>query len=587
MPPTEEFDFEDNDFIEIESATPQRRRGWHWIAGPSKPRPQVIKPILPAFQRSPSQFLEANIPKQRYKAVSFGILVLFWFGAFVPPLWSSQRPIPDGEGHHVVNLDCVDTFWRRRNDCGLNGIDCQPFSNSSLTFRCPAGCASVQVLNPRAVGSLEVNYRPLVIGTDVYRGDSFICGSALHAGLISDEHGGCGRVSLVGRWNNYPSVERNGITPIWFDSYFPASFTISGDPRLKCQGESGVTLLLASVLFTATLSLFTTSPLWFFFPTFIAGFIHVAFVSDQPYASFHNTSVLPDHASTFAERFLPATFCAVILYQTCVRRTLLGLEAHMEKTILWLGGFWFGALSNITFGWLPIQRLRAHDLEQQPGAKLSLAILIGVIVLVAAQQIYYFWLEGRLLRYLGLYGLFILGILICLTLPSLELRIHHYVVGLLLLPGTSLQTRPSLLYQGLLLGIFVNGVARWGFASVLETPNALRGDGSFASLLPVVGLPLISLGTVAGSVSNITLAWEAPPISAHMDGISVLVNDVERLRQFFGQGDDSSRSFVWTRPADLELPEYFRFAFIRDGVTLDYTRAGTWFANGSWDMSRA
>jgi len=583
LPPVEDFDFEDSDFVEIE---PVRRRGlgWRWLSGPANPRAQVIKPVFAAIQRLPIRFLDTHIPKTRYRAVAFALLVLFWFGAFAPLLWASQRPVPDGEGRLVVNLDCVDTFWARRNDCGPDGVSCQPFSNTSFTFRCPADCAGVQVWNPRAVGPVEVTYRPLVIGSDVYRGDSFICGSAIHAGLVGDAQGGCGRVTLVGERTNYPSVERNDLASIGFDSYFPLSFAVSEDTNLTCHRESRAALLLHSVLFTATLSLFTTSPSWFFFPIFLAGFLHVSFVSDQPYASFHNTTVLPDHASTFAERFLPALFCAVVLYQTCIRRTLLGLEAQIEKTLLWLGAFWFGALSNYTFGWLPLQRLRVHDLEQQPGAKLSLAIIVAVILLIAAQQIYYFWHEGRLLRYLGLYGLFILGILFCLALPAVELRIHHYVVGLLLLPGTSLQTRPSLLYQGLLVGLFVNGVARWGFASVLETPNALRGDGAFTSLVPIIGTPLISLGTVADAVSTIFFTWDPPPIAAHMNGVSVLVNDVERLRRFFTQGNGSDDSFRWTRPKELGLPEYFRFAFIRDGITLDYTRAGTWFANGTWTM---
>ena len=584
LPPAEDFDFDDSDFVEIEPVTRKRRCGWHWLAGPANPRAHAIKPLFPALQRLPVRFLDTHIPKQRYRAVAFALLVLFWFGAFAPLLWASQRPIPDGEGRHVVNLDCVDTLWARRNSCGPNGVLCQPFSNTSFAFRCPADCAGVQVWNPRAVGPVEVTYRPLVIGSDVYRGDSFVCGSAVHAGLINDRQGGCGKVSLVGRQSDYASVERNGLTSIGFDSYFPVSFAVSETSNLTCHRESREALLLHSVLFTATLSLFTASPPWFFFPTFIAGFAHVAFVSDQPYASFHNISVLPDHVSTFAERLLPALFCAVVLYQACVRRALRGLEAQIEKTFLWLGGFWFGALSNYSFGWLPIQRLRLHDLEQQPGAKLSLAAVVLVIALIAGQQIYYFWREGRLLAYLGLYGLFILGILLCLALPSVELRIHHYVVGLLLLPGTSMQTRPSLLYQGLLFGLFVNGVARWGFASVLETPGALRGDGTFASLLPVIGTPSISPGSVADALSTISLTWELPPPSAHMEAISVLVNDVERLRRFFAQDGGSNRTFAWARPGDLGLPEYFRFAFIRDGATLDYTKAGTWFANGTWTM---
>ncbi|CAN9113500.1 unnamed protein product [Alternaria alternata] len=198
-------------------------------------------------------------------------------------------------------------------------------------------------------------------------------------------------------------------------------------------------------------------------------------------------------------------FVAVVLYSTIIKRTLSGLTAQFEKAIFWLGGFWIGALSNYTFDWIPISRLTAHDLEQQPGAKIALAVIIVVLAVIIVGQVYYFWLEGRLLRYLGLYGIFVTSILICLVIPGVNLRIHHYILAMLLLPGTSLQTRPSLLYQGILLGLFVNGIARWDFDSVLQTSAALRDDAKFNSVVPKILNAVIESdteGTVATFSSN-------------------------------------------------------------------------------------
>src|SRR5690606_15444012 len=130
----------------------------------------------------------------------------------------------DGAGDLVVNVDCVETLWPR-NRCGVDGERCLPFSNVSLPFRCPADCRSVQVLNPRPVGPEEVNYRPLVVGGSPYRGDSFICGAAIHAGVVSDAYGGCGRVTRVGEHIGFASSESNGVESIAFDSYFPLSYT--------------------------------------------------------------------------------------------------------------------------------------------------------------------------------------------------------------------------------------------------------------------------------------------------------------------------------------------------------------------------
>lgn len=158
----------------------------------------------------------------------------------------------------------------------------------------------------------------------------------------------------------------------------------------------------------------------------------------------------------------------VIYDKMGVRRTLTGLTAQIEKTILWVGGCWVGALNNYTFNWIPIQRLTPHDLDQQPGAKAALSIIVIVLVVVAATQIWFFRQEGRLIKYLKLYIMFGIGLIICVILPDLSLRIHHYFLALLLLPGTSMQTRPALFYQGLLVGLFINGIARWDWDPILR-----------------------------------------------------------------------------------------------------------------------
>jgi hypothetical protein len=280
----------------------------------------------------------------------------------------------------------------------------------------------------------------------------------------------------------------------------------------------------------------------------------------------------------FAKRLLPAIFIAIVMYRTTIKRTLSGLTAQFEKALFWLGGFWIGALSNYTFDWIPLARLDAHDLQQQPGAKLALASVIMVLVLIIVGQAYSFWLEGRLLRYLGLYGTFIAAILLSLAIPGVNLRIHHYILALLLLPGTSLQTRPSLLYQGILLGLFVNGIARWDFDSVLQTSDALRGDAMLESKVPQALLPNIAV-TAEGLITNFT--WTSPEMS--IDGISVLVNDVERGRLFYDSKTAwSGLQFQWKRPSEGIHDEYFRWAFFRDRRTLDYSECGTLLANGTW-----
>ncbi|GJD01180.1 LCCL domain-containing protein [Colletotrichum higginsianum] len=552
-----------------------------WSKGPPNPRNYKIKPILPQIQEFPLVLIDRYLPLFKHRVGLVFLYVAVWIITFAL-VKRSETFATEVEGWGAPQqIGCGATYWGRGNNCGLNGADCRPFNGSGFPFRCSANCAGYMVLNPRAVGDQEIVYQSLVIGgptdnssTPIYRGDSFLCSAAIHAGVVSNENGGCGVVRLVGRHEGFPSSERNDIESISFDSYFPLSFTF--EPGIQCKARDlRWNLLAISLVFTTILSLVTASPALFFFSIFTGVFWHVGLASDPP-----NHYSVADLVSNIIGKFLPAMFCAWVMYDKMgVRRTLTGLTAQVEKTVLWLGGCWVGALSNYTFRWIPIQRLNAHDLNQQPGAKAALAAIIIVLVVIIVQQVWYFRQEGRLLKYLKLYLLFLGGIVVCLVLPDLSLRIHHYILALLLLPGTSMQTRPSLLYQGLLVGLFINGIARWGFDAVLQTPAALQGDAQHGSVLPSILPPIVDLGQAAW---NINFTWNNPPVGARYDGISVLVNDVERFRSYFDDGPVPAKSFVWTRESDLGLNEYFRFGFMEGSTSYDYTKAGIWNAEGKW-----
>ncbi|KAK7752195.1 hypothetical protein SLS62_005939 [Diatrype stigma] len=575
-----------------------------WTRGPATGPPRVfrIEPVLPAVQRAPVRLLHRVLARRGQRAALYALWVVLWVVVFAVVMWRGQVSSEIPVWGRPSSISCTTVYWSRGNDCGLDGVDCRPFNGSGFAFRCPANCASVQVLNPRAVGAQEVAYRPFVIGgppdpannsssdqSPVYRGDSFLCGSAIHAGVVSNQDGGCGVVQLVGTQQGYAASSQNGIDSIAFDSYFPKSFTFQQD--VQCTAKDVRWPLLAiTVVFTTLLSLFTASPGVFFFSTFIATFWEVGMASDPP-----SYSTVPALFSDILGKFLPAMFCAWVIYDKMgVRRTLAGLTAQVEKTVLWLGGCWVGALTNYTFDFIPIQRLTGHDLEQQPGAKAALAVIVVVLFAILVSQVWFFQQEGRLVRLLKLYGLLVLGIIICLVLPNVSLRIHHYVLALLLLPATAVQTRPALLYQGILVGLFVNGIARWGFDAVLQTSVALQGDAQLGSLLPTILAPVVN--ATGAAAPSITFRWNPPP-SPQYDAISVLVNDVERFRGFFGD-EGFTDEFVWTRAnsssinsssgegdgddGSAAVVEYFRFAFMDGTSVFDYTKAGIWDADLNW-----
>jgi hypothetical protein len=386
---------------------------------------------------------------------------------------------------------------------------------------------------------------------------------------VSNSRGGCGKLLRTGQESNFPSVDAHGISSIAFPFYFPLSFTFdSSSTKYDVCNDSRWTALVFSALVTTILAVFVTSATTVFWSIFVGVFFHVALIADPPFYQDYW-----DMVSMAFRRFLPAAFVAHVLYRYCIRKTLFNLKAPLERTILWLGGCWIGALNNVTFDRLPISRLTPHDLKQQPGAMAALISVVIIILVIAIGQAWCFRIEGRMPRYLAFYGLVATAIVILILLPGLSLRIHHYILALIFLPGTSLQTRPSLLYQGILLGLFINGIARWGFDSILQTPGALLQDGELGSLLPQINNPV-----VAGS----TIAFTFKDTAAPFDGISALVNDVQRFLAF--TPDDTT--FNWTRLVDHDV-EFFRFGYVKrlqfgGEWYADFTIPGQWLANGTW-----
>ena len=209
-------------------------------------------------------------------------------------------------------------------------------------------------------------------------------------------------------------------------------------------------------------------------------------------------------------------------------------------------------------------------------------IIVGVLIVIVITQAIAFRNEGRMPKMLGVYGLLVAGVVALIIVPNMNLRIHHYILSLLFLPGTTLQTRPSLLYQGLLVGLFINGIARWGFDSILQTPAALLDGAQLGSPLPEVAPPTIL------SSQNIIFSFPDFP-QADAEGISAQVNDVQRFLSF--KADDGNvDSFNWTRHMEGD-PEYFRFAFVRTSVRggfwyEDFTKPAVWEVDGRWNETR-
>lgn len=490
------------------------------------------------------------------------------------------------------------------------------------------------------MGNQTFNYQGLVIGgpqphstkPGVYRADSFVCQAAIHSGVITND-GGCGVAQLEGAAHSFPSVKKNGIKSISFPSTFPKSFSFLQLPssQAHCPSDPRWSLLGVTAAAVGVLWLFCTSPPVLFFSSFFIVFSHTGLVGDPP-----SYPGLADLVSTLLSRLLPASFVAYVLYKFCAAPLLQPITSpiyQIEKLLLFLPTLFIGALNNYTFARLiPLQRLTPMDIQQQPGAKVALAIVIPIVITIVLTQAWQIRQGGLLPRYLKIYCTMGLIILILSPLPGLRLRIHHYILAILLMPGTAFPTRPSLLYQGLLLGLFINGIARWGFASIIETPAALGelapgrgGDhGWWGSTYPnitdssvQISLPGVGSNETYRGNGNITFSlWEHDRMSdLAVDGISILLNDVERFRGYVDE--DKRGEFTWhrhghdglelQRPPVLErrgldtidseaqfslsaysdsddAPDdlFLRFAFLRGARAGNYGPTGVWRSDGTW-----
>ena len=498
--------------------------------------------------------------------------------------------MPHRSSGDVCELGGLRLDRNNATDCGLNGDLCQPFDEQSFAFRCPAGCAAAILLEPYYVGGQEVNYRPLVIGgkpfrrdgrtSGVYRGDSSICASALHAGLINNARGGCAILHRRGERTRFETAILNGIESIEFLGHFPLSFALTrettssgtSDAKIAKCFDNRWSLFTFTVLLTTVLSMTVTSAPVFYSLIYFIVWFQVAMASDPPTSGYYEL------VSIGLGRFLPGAFVGFAVYYFCVRHTLNNLEAHLDKTILWLGGCWVGALNSDTFDRIPISRLTPHDLKQQPGAITALIIILIFLVVVFLIQAHAFRREGRLLKQLRLYGILTLGILVLVAVPHMNLRIHHYILALLLLPGTTVQTRPSLLFQGVLIGLFINGIARWGFDSILQTPASLLEGGRLGTPPPAIKPPAL--------VDGNHLVFSFPDLPANVDGVSVVINDVERFHGLKERDSGIVPDFTWARRFPKEV-EYFRFAYIHlnalGGVWYeDLSASSSWEADGNF-----
>ncbi|KAK8045153.1 hypothetical protein PG993_005177 [Apiospora rasikravindrae] len=481
------------------------------------------------------------------------VLMLSSTGSGVPPM-----EVADGVYQPVVQLSCTDSFWLPDNGCGIEGEKCQPFSENVLAFRCPANCvtaakkkktksaASSSKERPHYVGpEVITDGRPLVVGAGPYfRADSHICAAAVYSELLKDSEGGCGIATTSGMTSMFPAGSpEHGVTPVPLRTYFPMAYRFKYDSGIACgrpQDESGISSgsaravapLLTAAAYTALVFLFANSAATKLLSAEAAGFVATRIALTGP-----DVSALPAHFRTAAKssQFLPATgaflvalACTAILLRLTTRRSLQRLTTTYDETTLWLGAFWLGLLSLCIFPWMPS------------------------------------------------------------TLLSTPM--YYWIMVLILLPESRLRENARLGGQALLFGLFVYSIASTGLAlpfsarqASSHTVHHVRSAPAFvpSPRYPQILEPEISVGFGG---SNATFIWRTP-VPEGVDGISILVNDIERERKWFttGAGKNGRYGSFDLRRTPQAVPDYIRFSWLQDDHVLGWSEAGIWEIDESSD----
>ncbi|CCH43751.1 putative membrane protein [Wickerhamomyces ciferrii] len=606
--------YSDNKFIKF------WQKVWYGPEYPSDDPPSFNS----AFEQYPKIFRHRYSHKTRLLLlIGYCFLWFVLIYSILNPNLTSP-PTIKGKRQSIISLSCngQEYFWKGKNaKCGLNGELCAPFEDREAIVRCPALCdRGGWTYSSTPVGDRMVKYTGYTIGggykqpengddtlTYPYRADSFTCGSAVHAGILSPFFGGCVKVSFVGSQLNFNSTMGNYGTDfsVPFPSFFPSSYVF----KMLPEGISGcydprILILFANILLGLPI-VYLADGLATFWIVNLVGYWTLLLSLDPPLiVDPEDPSSVHELFSVGFQRMLPMCFVLYTLWKSAAKRTFSEPSSPLAKVCLWYPLFWLGLCNSITFDRLPVDRLTPQDLKEQPGGLIAVLSIVSTILVCAVIQAYKLWKSGRFQKYFKIYITFILGVFTLAMLPGLSLRIHHYILALLLIPGCATKGLTAYMFQGILLGLFLSGVAKWDFASILETQRSLLRDEAGGNLAPPAFSKNIENGIVSwidhNSTSSLLANGQSIPPKDQLLGYSLLINDIERyvgnetmidLSNLIGDNKslkelvDKSLEDNTDENGDITL--FLRLAKSTlshsGGRRGDYTRAGTLkWPSGNW-----
>lgn len=611
----------DQEWLLLEHSSILKRfmyRLWYGPREPSDNPPNFPSKfaVLKNIDEFPEKVFRKRFPKTSTQLIILVFYCTIWFSIIYTILYAYlfHKPFFDPKDGStkipIYTYDCNSYLnWKGKNNaCGFNARDCLPFEDKSYYIRCPALCDrggwTYSAIN---VGNQRVKYQGYEIGggriiypddsqmtlSNPYRGDSFICGSAVHADIVSPIYGGCAKVNMQGFQTSFPSKEgkHNTHYSVNFDSFFPSSYVF-------VEFLDGVSSGCVDPRFLViTLNILFGLPVFYLYKSII-GYWVVCMVGYWTLVLSFDPPIMVDPyfpetgyelLSIGFQRLLPLCFVLYVEWKCSVKRTLEN-GSSLCKILLWYPLLWLGVMNNVTFDRLPVDRLTPKDLREQPGAATAVGSIAGLIFICAVIQAYSLWKSGRFRKFFKIYIIFIFSLILLSLIPGLNLRLHHYILGIMLVPGCATRGGSAYLFQGILIGLILSGVSKWDFASIVETDFALLRGEAGASLPP----PTLLFDT---SVPH-SLSWRIDTSATEnrtqisdgdFDGYSLLLNDFE---VYVGSNTTIDIDLLFQNNLELfemvqkaledsannTIPLYFRVARARIDSSVDnhgdYTNAG-------------
>ena len=397
--------------------------------------------------------------------------------------------------------------------CGLGAEDCLPppiqrnLSSGWTPARCPPRCTWQPEDKSRVWGSAPV-----------YRPDSYLCKAAIHAGVVGAAGGGCFAYREVAPAMTPGFDARSawfvgtegpaGTTSRSFPSWFPRGVQFvayeAGDAA-HCEA-SPWGLLVANLLLLAVWVLLGPSPAAFYFVLLEALYWYCLFALDETLGS----GGWAEKASlTGLGTQIPFVATSAVLFHLVCRRTVpADLPRFAVDALLFYAIPAFVAVHLNLFAYVvPDVDLTVSSLAANSG-NMAVGIILLVVVLAGAS------LQARVLFKADLLRAHVAGAAAGALVAGLvwafgesigyTIHVHHLLFALALLPFTKGVTRPAMIFQGALLGIFVNGAVIWG---------------TDASMLEAIGLRVVSNHMPEGrpdalwtginsTATTVSLAWD-------------------------------------------------------------------------------